>query len=203
MNKSESKYFNTALLMNEALIQLLENKDLEYITVKEICGKAGVNRSTFYLHYETIDDLMNEVIENTDKCFFSYFQNNADDLVGQISKSDLKDLIFITSDFLQPYLTFIKEHKQIFRASFRNPKVMQVDIRFGNMKKYVIEPIMSRFSIPDEDRRYLISYYIQGIIAIINEWVMSDCQDSIDKIIKIIDYCVRPMYGFDNKISGE
>lgn len=202
MNKSENKYFNTALLMNEALIQLLENKDLEYITVKEICGKAGVNRSTFYLHYETIDDLMNEVIENIDKCFFSYFKHNADDLVGQISKSDLKDLIFITSDFLQPYLTFIKEHKQIFRASFRNPKVMQVDIRFGNMKKYVIEPIMSRFSISDEDKQYLISYYIHGIMAIIKEWVMLDCQDSIDKIIKIIEYCVRPMDGFDNKISG-
>ena len=54
MNKSESKYFNTALCMDEALISLLKVKDLEYITVKEICEKAGVNRSTFYLHYETI-----------------------------------------------------------------------------------------------------------------------------------------------------
>ena len=60
MNKSESKYFNTALAMDNALIALLEVKDLEYITVKEICEKAGVNRSTFYLHYETIADLVNE-----------------------------------------------------------------------------------------------------------------------------------------------
>ncbi len=37
MNKSESKYFNTAARMDEALILLLEKKDLEYITVKEIC----------------------------------------------------------------------------------------------------------------------------------------------------------------------
>lgn len=200
MNKSESKYFNTALLMDEALIQLLENKDLEYITVKEICKKAGVNRSTFYLHYENIDDLMSEAIEYMDKCFFSYFKCNADDLVGQISRSDLKDLVFITSDFLQPYLKFIKEHKSMFLASFRNPKVMQTDIRFENMKRYIIEPIMSRFSIADEDKRYLISYYINGIMTIIKEWVISDCQDSINKIIKIIDYCVRPIYGFDNKI---
>ena len=51
MTKSESKYYNTALLMNQALIELLNKKDLKYITVKEICVKAGVNRSTFYLHY--------------------------------------------------------------------------------------------------------------------------------------------------------
>ena len=47
MNKFESKYQNTARLMDEALILLLEDKDFEYITVKEICRKAGVNRSTF------------------------------------------------------------------------------------------------------------------------------------------------------------
>ena len=58
MNKSESKYFNTALRMDEALIALLEEKDLEFITVKEICRQAGVNRSTFYLHYTDIDQML-------------------------------------------------------------------------------------------------------------------------------------------------
>ena len=47
MNKSESKYFNTAEKMDRALLTLLEKKDLPYITVKEICAEAGVNRSTF------------------------------------------------------------------------------------------------------------------------------------------------------------
>ena len=64
MNKSESKYFNTALLMNEALLLLLEKKDYEFITVTEICKKAGVNRSTFYLHYLSIDDLLLNVLWN-------------------------------------------------------------------------------------------------------------------------------------------
>ena len=58
MNKNESKYFNTAQKMDEALITLLEKKELAYITVSEICKEAGVNRSTFYLHYETIQDLL-------------------------------------------------------------------------------------------------------------------------------------------------
>ena len=72
MNKSESKYFNTALRMNEALITLLEKKDLEYITVKEICQTAGVNRSTFYLHYESVSDLVNETVETINARFLSY-----------------------------------------------------------------------------------------------------------------------------------
>ena len=62
MNKSESKYYNTACLMDEALILLLEKKEYSFITIKEVCEKAGVNRSTFYLHYETMDDLLTESI---------------------------------------------------------------------------------------------------------------------------------------------
>lgn len=51
--------------MDDALIALLEQKPLEYITVRDICAKAGVSRSTFYLHYETIDDLLSECVEHT------------------------------------------------------------------------------------------------------------------------------------------
>lgn len=47
MNRSESKYFNTAIRMDEAMMELLERKDFEYITIKEICAAAGVSRSTF------------------------------------------------------------------------------------------------------------------------------------------------------------
>ena len=70
MNKSESKYYNTALLMDQALLLLLEKKEYDFISVKEVCEKAGVNRSTFYLHYETMDDLLKESIELINKRFY-------------------------------------------------------------------------------------------------------------------------------------
>ena len=60
MNKSQSKYFNTAMKMDEALITLLEKKDFEFISIKEICDTAGVNRSTFYLHYDNTLDPVDE-----------------------------------------------------------------------------------------------------------------------------------------------
>lgn len=69
MNKSESKYRNTALCMDEALLLLLQKKDYVYITVKEVCKKAGVNRSTFYLHYENMDDLLQESVETINRRF--------------------------------------------------------------------------------------------------------------------------------------
>lgn len=63
MNRNESRYFNTAVKMDKAFLELLEEKDFPYITVKEICAKAEVNRSTFYLHYETLNDLLLESVD--------------------------------------------------------------------------------------------------------------------------------------------
>ena len=76
MEKNESKYFYTAQLMNQALILLLEKKDIEFITVTEITKKAGVNRSTFYLHYENTYELLEETIENLNKNFLSSLSLN-------------------------------------------------------------------------------------------------------------------------------
>ncbi len=203
MNKSQSKYFNTALCMDEALIALLEVKDLEYITVKEICEKAGVNRSTFYLHYETIDDLANEAMENVNKRFLACFSQSADDFVHKIDDKKPEDLVLITQDYLIPYLQFIIENKKVYRASFRNPNEMQANVRYKNLKKYVLEPILKKFGVSETHWQYYIVYYIEGTTAIIKEWLNHDCQDPVETIAAIIEECVRPTNGIKGRLYGE
>ena len=112
MNKSESKYFNTALRIDEALIALLEEKDLEYITVKEICQRAGVNRSTFYLHYDTVADLVNETAEMVNQRFLSYFPQQKEEILRGMDSRKPEDLILVTREYLLPYLRFIRDNKR-------------------------------------------------------------------------------------------
>ena len=199
MNKSESKYFNTALRMDEALIALLEKKDLEYITVKEICEKAGVNRSTFYLHYESIADLVNEGMESVNERFLSYFTKSKKEFADQISEKELNDLVLITKDYLRPYLQFVYDNKHVYRASFRNPYGMQVHTKYRYLKDHILEPILARFEISDIFHKY----YIAGIAAIIREWLHTNCKDSIDTIATVIEECVRPLYETQDMQRGE
>ena len=121
MNKSESKYFNTALLMNEALLLLLEKKDYEFIIVTEICQKAGVNRSTFYLHYLSIDDLLIETIDMINKKFHEAFDNKTLD----VRTSTKEDLYLINDENLIPYLTLIKEYKHVYKLIHDKPHLFK------------------------------------------------------------------------------
>lgn len=84
--------------MNQALIELLNKKDYEFITIKEICKKAGVNRSTFYLHYDNVEDLLLETIENINKNFLSYFTENHNSITKKINTNNKNELIFITPE---------------------------------------------------------------------------------------------------------
>ncbi len=190
MNKNESKYFNTAVKMDEALISLLEKKAFEYITVKEICDVARVNRSTFYLHYENTSDLLSEATRYILDRFMSYFHVDTQGISHSYKESELKDLIFITPEYLSPYLTFIKDNKSLFKTSIKHLGTMGFYEIYKKMFQYIFEPILIRFHYSVVDREYVVKFYLSGITAIVVEWLDKNCSDSIEDIIRIITLCI-------------
>ncbi len=190
MNKNQSKYFNTAIKMDEALLSLLEKKDFEYITIKEICDVADVNRSTFYLHYENTYDLLRETTQYILDKHFSYYDVSKKDVVRELDNCNRKELIFITHEYLVPYLTFIKDNRRIFKIAIKRFQVMNMDEVYGRMFKYIFEPILVQFGVPLKKRAYVIKFYLTGILAIVMEWLGNDCNDDMDFIIKVIIDCV-------------
>lgn len=192
MNKSESKYYNTALLMNQALIELLNKKEYDFITVKELCKKAGVNRSTFYLHYDNINDLLCETIENINKKFLSCFDTGDENFVSHLSSYKKDDLILITPKYLQPYLEYIKENKIIYQVSAKHPVLMQSKIKYELLQEKVLSPIYNRFDVKESVKKYYTAYYINGLYAIIDEWIKAGCADETDNVMQAIIECVRP-----------
>ena len=188
LNKSESKYYNTASLMDEALILLLEKKEYSFITVKEICEKAGVNRSTFYLHYETMNDLLSETIEYVGNKINKKFSNKV--INKQVIKdSGLEDLLLITPEYLLPYLEFLKENKVIYKIAYSQPNVFKEQYIVNHLHKNIFEPILNRFLVPKNEQKYMMSFYLSGMGALMIEWIKNDCKEDIQTIINILLKC--------------
>ena len=190
MKKSESKYFNTAVRMDQAFLELLEKKDMEYITVKEICESAGVNRSTFYLHYETIGDLLAESVQYMNQQFQEHMKLGAERFVSKIRECPLDELYLVTPTYLIPYLEYIRQNKRLFRTALKNSGSLGLDKTYNRMMRHVLLPIMERFQIPESDREYMAAFYISGLMAILSEWLKHDCEDSIEHICAIMEQCV-------------
>ena len=191
MNKSESKYFNTAMRMDEAFLELLEHKDFAYITVKEICAKAGVNRSTFYLHYETISDLLEESLAYIQKKFWAEF-SHTNFLAEKINTCPTSELMLLTPAYLEPYLSFVRAHAPLYRAAIARPAIFRSDETYRHMFQHIFDPILERFGVPMTRRRYYMMFYLAGISAVVGEWIQNDCEDDLDQMIAIIQNCVMP-----------
>ena len=185
MNKNESKYFNTAKKMNDALIALLETKEYEYITIKEICHIANVNRSTFYLHYSNMNDLLEETIKSLNLSFNSHF-NSRENENTIISKDNLEDLLLINDENLIPYLNFIKENKNIYKVLKNHPQLFNANKTYDQMFRKLFVTIMKRFRLDEKWHKYLMDFYISGLTSIVLDWVYDDCKIPVQEVSDFI-----------------
>ncbi len=195
MNKSESKYFKTATRMDLALISLLKKKSFEYITVSEICETAGVNRSTFYLHYETVGDLLNETTRYLLNDFLSYFSTDTQAIAHSLENCELNELVFIGDRYLTPYLTYIRERKEVFSTALLHNKTLGFEDIYKRLFENIFNPILDRFNYPLNNRQYVMMYYLTGINAIVSEWLKNGCDKSIKEISEIISVCIYGLNG--------
>lgn len=178
MNKQEGKYRYTASLMDEALLFLLEQKDFDTITVKEICQKAGVNRSTFYLHYETMNDLLEEMV-----CMIN---NRFKESLSSVPNDDPSKVVLTSEKYLRPYLNFIKENMRAYKVIHQREHLFNSQKTFEGFYQSVFSPALTHFGVNENEKKYVFAFYTQGTVAIIGEWLLNNCRDSIDMIIDLI-----------------
>lgn len=71
-DKKDVRTVRTVAALKNNLKELLMEKDFEKISVRKLCDKSDINRRTFYLHYDSIDDLLAEVLEEISLEFIEY-----------------------------------------------------------------------------------------------------------------------------------
>lgn len=179
MNKQESKYKNTALLMDEALLLLLEEKDYDRITVKEICLKAGVNRSTFYLHYEGMNDLLEETVSMINERFKKS--------LSSIPVGDPSKVVLTNKGYLRPYLEFIKNNRRAYKVIHLKDDLFGSQKTFSKFYQSIFSPALTNFGVEESEKKYVFAFYTQGTVAVIGRWLEDDCKDDVDRIVGIIE----------------
>lgn len=178
MNRQESKYRYTASLMDEAFLLLLEQKDYDAITVKEICQKAGVNRSTFYLHYETINDLLEETVGMINHRFKAS--------LSSVPTDDPSKVVLTREEYLRPYLEFIKENMRAYKVIHEKEHLFNSQKTFEGFYRSIFSPALTNFGVSENEKPYVFAFYTQGTVAIIGKWLEGSCRDDIDMIIDLI-----------------
>ncbi len=75
-NTEDRRIKMTKKILKEALIELMRAKPLNEISIKKICETADINRSTFYHHYQSPEELYDDIINDVSVDFIGILESN-------------------------------------------------------------------------------------------------------------------------------
>ena len=127
-------------VIKESFVELLDNKPLSKISVKEICEMADVNRCTFYSYYEDIYDLHNKIMqEYYDKIVL--IAEQAREKLKQMMKCGRKINVEDVYSFMMKLLETIVENIEISKIIYNPDTENKIHLEIGQMVFDKIVPI--------------------------------------------------------------
>ena len=160
----------TKKLLLDALTKLMKEKKVNKITVKELTDLADVNRSTFYLYYKDIFDMVDnvesEIIENFKAVFKEFSTKDAtyENILSFITY--VFEFVRVNSDMCEILLgpdgeySFIEKFKKVLKNSQPNLNSKNVNAR----------------------NDFFMPFIVSGCIGVIQAWLKDDMKTDISDI---------------------
>ena len=183
MMRTDMRIIKTKEALHNALLELLNEKTLEVISISEICRKAKINRGTFYLHYKQVEDLFEE-----------YFKEITADLTRSYQEPYRYVSVLKTSK-LDPstirIFHHIEKYKTFYRIVFsKRVPLMYYYLFFEEIKHLLFQDKGSLLKEGVNDSLYC-SYQANAIIGIIIDWYQNDFSYSTsylnDQLVQILN----------------
>ncbi|GAA6821102.1 TetR/AcrR family transcriptional regulator [Helicobacter pylori] len=170
--------------IKQAFIQLLQEQELDKITIRDITTLADINRGTFYLHYVDKYDLLSSMEDDyithlSEKLNFDYLLTKYDS-----TEAFAKDF---TSNILKNIMSYIGNNIDFYKVILSLERKSQIEskisqLMFNNMRTY----ITSENQIAGIPLDYFHSYVSGATISFIKHWVQDDNRMSVDDLSDIL-----------------
>ena len=150
------------ILLKNALMDLLSEKgSVTKISVRELCERADLNRSTFYAHYSESKELLEEVEAELLDATREHLQKiGAENDIG-------------AHRYLLSFLIYIKENDKPFRTLLIDAGDPEFRSKF--MQQSIIQFVENlNISFPKDQEQYIYSYILNGSTGVIIQWMRSD-----------------------------
>lgn len=183
MNKKNNKQFKSSdIRMKQAMLELMNTMPFDKITVRLVCERAAVNRSTFYAHYTDIYDMIAQMETNLQKKLMESY------LIPE------EIVPFSTKSFII-FLKFIREHRYFYRAALKTRREFPLKQGFEPLWGQVIRPLCLSAGISSENE--MMFYFVgfqAGFTMILKRWVEQDCMENEEKIAQIIQNSIPSIW---------
>lgn len=167
----------TKKALKDGLIELLLEKNIKNISVRELTEKVDLNRRTFYLHYKDIFDLLEKIEDE----LFLEFNTILDSHNFDTTESPLP--------LLEDIFTFLKDNAALCTVLLSNNS----DLSFmDNIKTILREKCFITwqvlFNLEDTEKfYYYYNYILSGCIGIFDAWLKNGLKESSSEMASLTE----------------
>lgn len=182
LKKEDRRVRRTKKLLTQALTELLQKKQVNEITVKELTDLADMNRGTFYMYYKDIFD-MREKIED------ELFQKL--DVIAQSHEHG--DPTQQVKPILLDLFRFIEENQEMCRVLLSpNGDMNFLHRLYEAIRERSLEIWKDQMgSLGEKEFDYRYSFVIFGCAGMIRAWVNRNCQETDMQMAELADRMIR------------
>lgn len=167
----------TKLLMKNALLELLEQKELSNISVTAICETADIHRSTFYKYYSTPTDLLREIEQD--------YLNRIPLHPEIIDYQNQESLLEVNTAFFD----YVRENAKFLRILFGRSEDNGFSSRMVDFLCSNHVPVGEQED--EETARFVRLYIANGTVGMLREWINADFPISSRKIAEMMYFLSR------------
>lgn len=186
--KIDRRVRKTRNQLKNGLAQLMMEKNINEITVKELVETVDINRSTFYLHYSDIYNLL-EVIEDE---ILQEIQTLIDE-----NPMGVEDNTFL---FMEGIFTVLHENRDICMALLgENGDATFVHKMSSIIEKNAMQQLEMLFPDIKDELHYTFSFCMSGSMGIVKQWLFENNGDTPENIAKLVFKMVMHALGLSRK----
>ena len=172
------------MVIRDTLFELMREKPINKITVKELCERADVNRSTFYAYYTDIYDLNKKILKEI-FILQREFINKCNAILAEspdITNLGLDEYYKIA----YAYLSIVKKNQAIYKFIFYDQANSPVQISYDKVFYSSINKMLPE--IYKEPFRRAFSFVSGGTTAFFVRWLLNNCSEDIEDMAKSLSY---------------
>lgn len=160
--------------ISNALLKLIEMKSAREITVKEIAELAEIERKTFYLHYNCIEDVYKDIENNINEQLIAeankYIKSNykITDIFNNLNKVIMNNIVF-------------------FKSVSKNDSYSFLLHSFENILSNIIYKIArENYNIKSNNLKFYTDFYAAGIVKLYTSWLKDETNLTLDELTIIV-----------------
>lgn len=169
----DARVIKTKAKLHDALIALLQKQSLADITVSSLCEKAGVNRTTFYVYYDNVEDCFEEITGA---------------IVEDMRNTLYRENVHTPIPFLHVYFQTARKNQTVFRAihstNIHDPAI-------GELVSLSNEFLNVTAFVPHKNENLALTYVLSGFYGLVETWLRNGCKESDEELLYVMSQFLR------------